>query len=58
MIVLNTPIAKDAKQEPIYPIVHAYVDNEEVYMDQMIAPGSDQFTIKLIGTLCTKVVIK
>lgn len=58
MIVLNTPIAKDAKQEAIYPIVHAYVDNEEVYMDQMIASGSDQFTIKLIGTLCTKVVIK
>lgn len=58
MIVLNTPIAKDAEQEPIYPIVHAYVDNEEVYMDQMIELDSDQFVIKLIGTLCTKVVIK
>lgn len=58
MIVLNVPIARDEKQEPIYPIVHAYVDKEEVYIDQVIEPNSSEFIIKLIGTLCTKVVIK
>ena len=58
--VITILVDIDESVDPIDPIVHAYVNNEEVYMDQEIQydKNASQFTIKLYGTLCTKVVIK
>ena len=72
-LVYNNPTATDGivtltfdaafkDDKEIYPIVHAYNNTEEIYMDQVIEYNNSaepkSFTAKLYSTICTKVVIK